>query len=95
MKYLTIDEVCEMLSISRRTLERMRSPDSKILFGAAARNALIAKAISTRATSSIDILENDSRDKLYFPEPDLYIGKSPRWEMNALVSWLSENGHRL
>ncbi len=94
MKYLTIDEVCEMLSVSRRTLERMRSPSSKSLQGAAARNAAVEIAMESFVRSRA-FEDGGVTGKLYFPEPDLYIGKSPRWEMNALVSWLSENGHRL
>jgi hypothetical protein len=35
------------------------------------------------------------RERLPFPEPDLYIGRSPRWEMEKLLSWLEKNGHRL
>lgn len=89
MKYLTIDDVCEMLSISRRTLERMRSPSSKIF-----RNTI-------SCDNSFDIWSNkgvrveQSQGRAFFPEPDFYIGNSPRWERDSLVVWLTENGHRL
>lgn len=86
MKYLTIDEVCEMLSISRRTLERMRSPQSKSI------QEIMNQSLTIHG---LEVLSPRSKDRLYFPEPDLYIGKSPRWEMDKLISWLSENGHRL
>ncbi|MGS0629141.1 MULTISPECIES: helix-turn-helix transcriptional regulator [Photorhabdus] len=89
MKYLTIDEVCEMLSISRRTLERMRSDtlDSR-------RNE----------PNSGDVIRNGIGDlvgqmkhphRISFPKPDFYIGKSPRWERDKLITWLQKNGHRL
>ncbi|MNE58506.1 Helix-turn-helix domain protein [compost metagenome] len=85
MKYLTIDEVCEMLSVSRRTLERMRSPTSKSL----------QELMSETSFIDVDRFRPYSKERVYFPEPDFYIGKSPRWEMDKLLSWLSENGHRL
>lgn len=50
MRYLKIEDICESLSVSRRTLERLREGN--------------------------------------FPEPDFYIGKSPRWEEGKLNSKL-------
>lgn len=52
-KYLTVEGVCELLSISRRTLERLRKEEK-------------------------------------FPEPDFYLGKHPRWEINRLVAELTK-----
>lgn len=92
MKYLTIDDVCDMLSISRRTLERMR-PDTM--------SGALANLQSGRANklpvNSFDILRRiDAQGKkMSFPEPDLYIGKSPRWERDKLIAWLEENGRYL
>ncbi|WP_193906233.1 hypothetical protein [Cellvibrio polysaccharolyticus] len=34
-------------------------------------------------------------DRIPFPEPDLYVGKSPRWEQDKLLSWLKKNGRQL
>ena len=99
MKYLTIDDVCEMLSISRRTLERMREPSSKL--GNDPLDNLREK-LSRRLTLDESLIERQDltsfrlqKDRLYFPSPDLYIGSSPRWEQDKLISWLAENGHRL
>ncbi|BCV58476.1 hypothetical protein NM528_09490 [Shewanella algae] len=92
MKYLTIDDVCDMLSISRRTLERMR-PDTM--------SSVLANLPSDRvnrfASKPSNIIEkiNTQGKKMSFPEPDLYIGKSPRWERDKLVAWLEENGRYL
>jgi len=89
MKYLTIDAVCEMLSISRRTLERLRQPKKKV---------------SSKISSMCNInklapdLSNFSvllYGPVEFPKPDLFIGRSPRWEHDKLIKWLQENGSRL
>lgn len=97
MRYLTIDEVCEMLSISRRTLERMRDPRSKIgkesELGSNFREILMGMTVD-ELKSSISPA-GSRRERVYFPSPDLYIGSSPRWEQERLLSWLAENGHRL
>ena len=92
VKYLTIDDVCDMLSISRRTLERMR-PDT--MSGALAN--LPSDRANRFSVNSSDILEriNTQGKKMSFPEPDLYIGKSPRWERDKLIAWLEENGRYL
>lgn len=90
VKYLTIDDVCEMLSISRRTLERMRLDTGS--------GALTNVLEGRRLTSSSFNIANRSSvtgKKTSFPEPDLYIGKSPRWEQDKLISWLEENGRYL
>lgn len=89
MKYLTIDEMCEMLSISRRTLERMRSHADK------PRNGITTESFIERTEKMPKLFGGASEDRIRFPDPDFYIGKSPRWEMDKLLLWLSENGHRL
>lgn len=90
MKFLTIDDVCEMLSISRRTLERMRSPSSKSV------RELMEGDRMMSAVSLLDIQHKDSkRERMFFPDPDLNIGNSPRWERDKLLAWLEENGSRL
>lgn len=82
MKYLTIDDVCEMLSISRRTLERMRS------------ETLIIDERDVEFTLRHHNLRA-SFGRVAFPEPDLFIGRSPRWEQNRLITWLENYGHLL
>lgn len=89
VKFLTIDDVCEMLSISRRTLERMRSPSSKSI-----RELMEPGGITS--SIELDILHKDSkRKRVYFPDPDLNIGNSPRWERDKLLAWLEKNGSHL
>ncbi len=88
MKYLTIDDVCEMLSISRRTLERMRVLSAYELL----------QSIQQRNPITSDLNDTDIKnetERLSFPEPDLFIGKSPRWEQDKLISWLQINGKKL
>ena len=90
MKFLTIEDVCEMLSISRRTLERMR----------VGRSATISDLVNSRGAGSPSALfdrtnRNISGERLPFPEPDIYLGKSPRWDRDKLLKWLEENGDRL
>ncbi len=88
MKYITIDDICEMLSISRRTLERMRSTRSV--------EDPVSHLINSKVNQKkIGILLSFENTPLDFPEPDLYIGRSPRWEQDKLISWLQENGNRL
>ena len=83
VKYLTIDDICEMLSISRRTLERMR--DTRKL----------ARPSPMRVFNDLDSLLGNNLESVNFPEPDLFIGRSPRWEQEKLVAWLQKNGSRL
>lgn len=91
MKYLTIEDLCEMLSISRRTLERMRSPNSKT----SNKNLKTKNTIRGTKNNKVDSLLPPNIDRTYFPDPDIYIGKSPRWEEDNLFVWLKENGHLL
>jgi hypothetical protein len=83
MKYLTIDAVCEMLSISRRTLERLRRPKE---------NPKKSSKFMPQERPNISTILYGTAT---FPEPDLYIGRSPRWEHDKLIKWLQENGSRL
>ncbi len=89
MKFLTIDDVCKMLSISRRTLERMRVSSLQ--------KRLKSSSVVPDIRDSVEDTEYASRDgqRIPFPEPDLYIGKSPRWEMDKLLVWLKKNGGQL
>jgi len=91
MKFLTIDDVCEMLSISRRTLERMRSPSSKSISELVKTNDVQSVVLDT-----VDSLHKRSkRERIFFPDPDLNIGNSPRWERDKLLVWLEKNGSNL
>ncbi len=85
MKYLTIDDVCEMLSISRRTLERMRS-ESLIID-----NSYIEDTIFDGRRHHLQ----RHFGRAAFPSPDLFIGRSPRWEQDRLIAWLEQYGHLL
>lgn len=91
MKYLTIDDVCKLLSISRRTLERMRS--KSITKG----NRVPTKQPNDmqNITDRLEQITENRNDRVSFPEPDIYLGKSPRWDQDNLIAWLQENGHKL
>lgn len=98
LKYLTIDDVCDMLSISRRTFERMRSVSHQGLpsdfFEPRAFVGISSPAVR-QGLERIRGATGVSLQPLSFPEPDLHIGRSPRWEQDKLIAWLQENGSRL
>ncbi len=98
MKYLTIEDVCEMLSISRRTLERMRAKpiDLASMIEELKRDGVREYADHlTSLEYKEDQKKIESGEKVPFPEPEFYMGKSPRWEQGKLIEWLKENGNKL
>jgi hypothetical protein len=95
MKFLTIEDVCEMLSISRRTLERMRAGSASSIQEMLESKNLGSSSIIDAHEFSAELRSGRQWGRIPFPEPDLYIGKSPRWERDKLLSWLEINGNRL
>ena len=87
MKYIRIEDICEMLSISRRTLERMRAKEDPL-------ESILSKHSSHTINQNTSNLINNLRNRS-FPKPDFFIGKSPRWEQDGLISWLKEYGKNL
>lgn len=71
---LTMEQICEKLSISRSTLDRWRG------IGIGTRivvNSLRNSKFNTNDEPSIP-----------FPQPILNIGRSPRWSANDINNWI-------
>ena len=77
---LGIEEICQKLSISRSTLERMR--------GNAGPRALGALGIQGRTIIAKPIAGDESLCKTPFPPPSCMIGRSPRWTTAVINEWL-------
>jgi predicted DNA-binding transcriptional regulator AlpA len=75
-KLIGIEEICAKLGVSRATFERMRKP----------RNAV--QAAANRITGGGD----DFANMPVFPEPLLMLGRSPRWSVSALNTWIKTCG---
>ncbi|MDD2865043.1 MAG: hypothetical protein PHC99_10055 [Methylococcales bacterium] len=78
---LNIEQICEKLSISRSTFERMRGLTDLRSVGATIGAA--ARAFGNK--------EDDEEFSAPFPQPSCMIGRSPRWTANVINKWLSEN----
>jgi predicted DNA-binding transcriptional regulator AlpA len=72
---LGIDEVCQKLSISRSTLERLRRRQSS--------NSLLSR----HSVMSADEFSGLPP----FPEPTIVLGRSPRWSAKILNAWLDKS----
>ena len=74
---LGIDEICQKLSISRSTFERLRRPNEKNIM------LLSSNPLSTPP---------DDLSGLHpFPKPTIVLGRSPRWSSTILNEWLQKN----
>jgi predicted DNA-binding transcriptional regulator AlpA len=88
-RWLSADDVCVRLSVSKSTLDRWRKiqPDAPSPFG---RQGFFQTRVLTDPRTTADI-ENESAGLTPFPEPDLNVGGSPRWDANDVNAWLAEN----
>jgi hypothetical protein len=84
---LGIDDICQRLGVSRTTFDRwVRNGGGKtgtvtladVVTGIGGRNIVDAAANLTDGATS-------------FPPADIYIGKSPKWEMQTFKTWLRAN----
>ncbi|VVT48740.1 hypothetical protein UYSO10_2480 [Kosakonia radicincitans] len=100
---LGIDDICKRLGVSRTTLDRWVQNGRSVGYGLGltAFNQesntlkLARKAMGSRGlglTSSL--LDESSADKTVFPEPDIRIGNSPKWEMSTFKEWLKSNAKK-
>lgn len=71
---LGIDEICQKLSISRSTFERLRRHNEKNIM------LLSSNPLST-ASDDFSVLHP-------FPKPTIVLGRSPRWSSTILNEWL-------
>lgn len=89
-KLYSIKQVCEMLGVSRSTLDRWRGVSG----GSNLSRALGVSSTGHVAMSSPGI-GKVFRDALggtaSFPEPDTYLNDSPRWKLETLNQWVNSN----
>ena len=74
-KLLGIDEICQKLSISRTTLERLRKPQRTLGLDLARKLA--------------GDLSDDYSGMPSFPEPTITLGRSPQWSVSSLNKWIA------
>ena len=73
---LSIDDICNKLSISRSTLDRWRGIGHKRF-----------------PVSYLERFE-ESDDVVDFPEPTIFLGKSPRWSSKVINQWINEKSKK-
>lgn len=74
---LGIDEICQKLSISRSTFERLRRPNEK--------NIMLI------SSNPLSTASDDFSGLHPFPKPTIVLGRSPRWSSTILNEWLQKN----
>ena len=72
---LTMEQICEKLSISRSTLDRWRGTS----FGSRGKRLVI---------NSREFTQTSDEPSIPFPKPILNIGRSPRWSANDINDWI-------
>ncbi|KVS62778.1 MULTISPECIES: helix-turn-helix transcriptional regulator [Burkholderia cepacia complex] len=85
---LGIDDICQRLGVSRTTFDRwVRNGGGKT--GSTTLADLVGSSIAGRGMA--DAAANLTDGATSFPPPDIYIGKSPKWEMQTFKTWLRAN----
>lgn len=81
---LSAEEICKRLSISRSTFDRWVRNSAPV--------SDFVKNMQSQARG-IGPYPRDSNDdsRLSFPQPDIRIGNSPRWELTTFKAWLAKN----
>jgi hypothetical protein len=87
--FLSADDICGRLSVSKSTLDRWRKikPEAQSPFGHA--GGFQTQVLRDLRTPS-DI-ENEVAGFTPFPEPTLNVGGSPRWDADDVNDWLKKN----
>lgn len=85
--FLSADDICSRLSVSRSTFDRWRRiTGTPSPFGA---QGVFQSGVNSALRSTADI-DNDA-GLTPFPQPALNVGGSPRWDANEVNIWLDEN----
>ncbi|HTV84460.1 MAG TPA: hypothetical protein VME63_03600 [Dyella sp.] len=92
----TIEQICERLSISRRSFDRMRGVAAVAPIATAPRPGLGAIASRgggpIRSASQLNPLHAEDRELIGappFPPPTVVLGRSPRWSSQAVNEWVA------
>lgn len=72
-KLLGIEEICQKLSISRTTFERLRKPQQRTSLP-----SMVVVSVS-----------DDYSGMPPFPDPTITLGRSPRWSASTLNNWIA------
>lgn len=102
---LGIDDICKRLGVSRTTLDRwVQNGRSKkldvglglpdLMPGNPFRESLLRTSGIGDLSMRSSVLDESSSDKTVFPEPDIRIGNSPKWEMSTFKEWLKSNAKK-
>lgn len=84
--FLSADDICTRLSVSRSTLDRWRKiSGTPSPFGAEG----FQSKVNTTTRTVMDV-ENDA-GLTPFPQPTLNVGGSPRWSVEDVNAWLVSN----
>lgn len=85
---LGIDDICQRIGVSRTTFDRwVRNGGGKT--GSTTLTDLVGTSLVGR--NAMDSVANLTEGATSFPPPDIYIGKSPKWEMQTFKTWLRAN----
>lgn len=88
---LSAEDICSKLSVSRSTLDRWRRLTNKPSpFGP---NGGFQIRVLAEMRSPEDV-ENERVGLTPFPDPSLFVGGSPRWDVSDVNKWLNENEHK-
>lgn len=89
--YLSADDICSKLSVSKSTFDRWRriSASSVSPFGTGGFQQVVLSHL--RSTEDV---ENEGIGLTPFPQPALNVGGSPRWDANDVNAWLIENKNK-
>jgi hypothetical protein len=83
---LGIDDICQRIGVSRTTFDRwVRNGGGKT------GTTTLADMVSGLVGPITDSAANLTEGATSFPPPDIYIGKSPKWEMATFKRWLLAN----
>jgi hypothetical protein len=87
VELLGVEEITARLGVSRNTYERWvrNGKPLKEMFSAnQSRNPIGFQSLG-------DVSANLNEGHIRFPQPDIYIGKSPKWNMDTVAAWLLAN----
>lgn len=87
--WLSADDICVRLSVSKSTLDRWRKIKTDVQSPFGRPDSFQTRVLLDPRTPS-DV-ENEAVGLTPFPEPALNVGGSRRWDANDINAWLTEN----